>query len=86
MDLFGSRMFADSSADAVPAMYLQFIEDLTHEKKYNWGGAVLACLYHNLSRAAHQGIETMGGGLLLLLMWSWTRFSIGIPALKLLYY
>jgi hypothetical protein len=85
MDLFGSRMFADNSADAVPSMYMQFIEDLTHERQYNWGGAVLACLYNNLSRAAHVGIDCIGGGLLLLMMWAWTRFPIGIPALKLLY-
>lgn len=48
MDLFGSIMFPDSSGDTVPLMYLELVRDLEPDKKYNWGGAVLAHLYFNL--------------------------------------
>lgn len=80
MDLFGSVMFPDSSADGVPAMYLQFLSDLETRVEYNWGGAVLAHLYRELSRACLAGVETIAGPLMLLQMWSWTRFSIGRPS------
>ena len=79
MDLFGSVMFPDSSADGVPAMYLQFISDLETPRKYNWGGAVLAHLYRELSRACHVGADTIAGPMLLLQIWSWTRFTVGRP-------
>ena len=45
MDLFGSVLFADSSGDSVPVMYLRFLEDLYPERVPNWGVAALACLY-----------------------------------------
>ena len=79
MDLFGSVMFPDSSADGVPAMYLQFITDLETPREYNWGGAVLALLYRELSRACHAGADTIAGPMLLLQIWSWTRFAVGRP-------
>ena len=50
MELFGSVMFPDSSSNGVPTMYLQFISDLETPPEYNWGGAVLAYLYRELSR------------------------------------
>ena len=79
MDLLGSVMFPDSSANGVPAMYLQFLEDLTGQREYNWGGAVLAFLYRELSRACREDEKSINGPLLLLQMWSWTRFAIGRP-------
>jgi len=51
MDLFGSVMFPDSSGDVVPMMYLRLLEDLESPSGYNWGGAVLAYLYHHLCHA-----------------------------------
>ena len=79
MDLFGSVMFPDSSESGVPAMYLQFIADLETPQKYNWGGAVLAHLYRELSRACKSGQSSISGPMLLLQIWSWTRFAIGRP-------
>ena len=51
MDLFGSVMFPDSSGDAVQMMYLPLLEDLESQSMYNWGGVVLAHLYHSLCHA-----------------------------------
>ena len=47
MELFGTIMFPDANASSVRLMYLQFLEDLgpPGQNYYNWGGAVLACLY-----------------------------------------
>ncbi|XP_078182588.1 serine/threonine-protein phosphatase 7 long form homolog [Carex rostrata] len=60
-------------------MYLQFINDLETPQEYNWGGAVLAHLYRELSRACLAGVDTISGPMLLLQIWSWTRFTIGRP-------
>jgi hypothetical protein len=83
MDLFGSIMFPDSFASGVPIMYLQFLENLgPRSVNYNWGGAVLACLYRELSRACRKSAVSINGPILLLQMWSWTRFPIGRPRPK----
>lgn len=79
MDLLGSVMFPDASANGVPAMYLQFLENLAPQHDYNWGGAVLAHLYRELTRACRAKEKSINGPLLLLQMWSWTRFAIGRP-------
>jgi Plant mobile domain len=49
MDLFSNLLFGDSTWTEVPAMYMQFLMDLEHPQWYNWGAAVLALLYRNLS-------------------------------------
>ena len=81
MELFGTIMFPDSNQSSVRLMYLQFLEDLGPRgvNHYNWGGAVLACLYRELSRACRFKTISINGPLLLLQMWSWTRFPIGRP-------
>ena len=72
MDLFGSVMFPDKTGDAVPAMYLQFLYNLDKPQKYDWGCAVLAVLYRQLSEACLSKTDMVAGPLLLLQMWSWT--------------
>jgi Plant mobile domain len=72
MDLFGTLLFPDNSLIGVPAMYLQLLTDLEHPQKYNWGAAVLALLYSNLSIAARVGSKTITGPMILLQMWGWT--------------
>ncbi|XP_078165509.1 serine/threonine-protein phosphatase 7 long form homolog [Carex rostrata] len=79
MDLFGSVMFPDKTMDSVPCMYLQFLRHLDEPWEYNWGSAVLAYLYRELSSACMTTTNSISGPLLLLQMWSWTRFPIGRP-------
>jgi Plant mobile domain len=79
LDLFGSMVFPDSSGDSVPAMYLRFLQNLDDPSVYNWGAAVLSCLYRNMSIGCMNGKKTIGGPLLLLQHWSWTRFPIARP-------
>jgi Plant mobile domain len=51
LDLCGTTMFVDSSGDSVPIMFLQQLELLDKQSRWNWGGAVLACLYRGLCHA-----------------------------------
>jgi hypothetical protein len=52
MEMFRMILFPDSSLVGVLAMYLQFLTDLEHPPRYNWGPVVLAYLYRNLSLTA----------------------------------
>jgi Plant mobile domain len=81
LDLFGSLMFSNNSADSVLVVYLSFLNDMLNipEEGYDWGHAVLSCLYFNLSRSCLELADCIAGPLLLLQMWSWTRFPIGRP-------
>jgi len=79
LDLFGSMVFPDSSGTGVPVMYLRFLQVLDKPIVYNWGAAVLSCLYRNLSISCQTGKRNIGGALLLLQHWSWTRFPVARP-------
>ncbi|XP_078158210.1 serine/threonine-protein phosphatase 7 long form homolog [Carex rostrata] len=79
MDLFGSVMFADSSGDSIPIMYLELLRDLGTSRRYNWGGAVLAHLYSNLCRACKPKSKQIYGPTLLLQHWSWSRIPVVVP-------
>ena len=68
MDLLGSVLFPDKSDDQVPVMYLQFLGDLN--TRYNWGQAVLAFLYRQLSMAYSAKTKSMAGPLMLLQQWA----------------
>ncbi|KAL5221082.1 hypothetical protein ABZP36_025795 [Zizania latifolia] len=82
LDLIGSILLPDNSGDSVPAIYIQFLENLEDPPQYNWGAAVLAHLYRSLCRASCASCKCMYGPLTLLQMWHWTRFSIARPARK----
>ena len=72
-------MFLDQSSDGVFIFFLQFLEDLENPRKYNWGAAVLAVLYRELSRACLSDARSIAGPVGLLQIWCWTRFTIGRP-------
>ena len=82
LDLFGSILFPDVSGDSVPIMYLRFLQELSTPQKINWGAAVLACLYRNLTVACGVGKRIVSGPLLLLQHWSWTWFNVARPSFK----
>jgi Plant mobile domain len=72
LDLFGSVMFPNNSADSVPTAYLTFLDDLLNvpEEGYNWGQTVLSYLYFNLCRSCLEPANCIAGPVLLLQMWS----------------
>lgn len=79
LDILGSIVFTDSSGDGVPIMYLQFMEILERPTEYNWGAAVLAMLYRQLSMGAAKARSEICGPLLLLQLWCWSRLPLGHP-------
>jgi Plant mobile domain len=76
MEMFRTILFPDSSSVGVPTMYLQFLTDLEHPPRYNWGDVVLAYLYRNLSLTAQSSVKSIFGPLILFQMWAWTWFSV----------
>jgi hypothetical protein len=62
-------------------VYLIFLDDMLNvpEDDYDRGQAILSCLYFNLSPSCLETANCIVGPLLLLQMWSWTRFTIGRP-------
>ncbi|KAJ1701236.1 hypothetical protein LUZ63_001015 [Rhynchospora breviuscula] len=76
MDLFGSVMFPDHSG----RLYSMFVQIIYSERPriYSWASAVLAFLYRGLCRASGSSRE-IAAPLILLQMWSWTRFPVGRP-------
>lgn len=70
LEILGSIIFTDSSGDSVPAMYLQFMDNLATRTEYNWGGAVLAMLYRQLNNGAEKARSEIFGPLVLLQLWS----------------
>ena len=81
MELIGTVLLPDNSGDCMPAMYCQFLYDLDEPVVYNWGAAVLACLYRNLCRAAWADATSISGPLMLLQKWSWTHIAMGRPVI-----
>ena len=79
LDLFGSVLFPDLSENAVPALYLQFLEFLEDPPRWNWGEAVLACLYSHLTKASLLQNTSIGGPLVFLMFWSWNHIPVGRP-------
>ena len=72
-------MFADSSGDCVPMMYLTYLQDLDNPRLYNWGSAVLACMYRQLCCASLIKTKGIAGPIVLLQQWSWTRLLVCRP-------
>lgn len=79
LEILGSIIFTDSSGDSVPAMYLQFMDNLATHTEYNWRGAVLAMLYRQLNNGAEKARSEIFGPLVLLQLWSWSRLPLGRP-------
>ncbi|EAZ37700.1 hypothetical protein OsJ_22042 [Oryza sativa Japonica Group] len=65
--------------NSVPAMYLQFMDNLATHTEYNWGGAVLAMLYRQLNNGAEKARSEIFGPLVLLQFRSWSRLPLGRP-------
>jgi hypothetical protein len=70
LDLFGSVMFSVNSADSVPAVYLNIIDDILNvsENDYDWGQTILFCLYFNHYRSCLEPVDCIVDPLLLLQM------------------
>ncbi|XP_042003880.1 protein MAIN-LIKE 1-like [Salvia splendens] len=64
--LLGGLMIPNASGNKIQFFYLQFFMDVERCASYSWGGATLACLYHNLCEAALARRSNVGGACTLL--------------------
>ncbi|XP_061352663.1 uncharacterized protein LOC133297513 isoform X2 [Gastrolobium bilobum] len=80
MRILGGMLFVDTASSFVPARFLLFLDDFQRTGTFSWGSAVLAHIYRELSRLTDRSHSDMGGCVLLLQLWAWTRFpSISPP-------
>lgn len=79
LEILGCMVFTDTSGDGVPAVYLEFMQNIGRPTEFNWGAAALAMLYRQLSMGAEKERLEISGPLLLLQLWSWSHLPLGRP-------
>jgi hypothetical protein len=62
--------------------YLVPLKDFSKIGEYSWGSAWLAVLYSNLCQASNKNASNIGGCLILLQAWTWSRMSIIAPVVR----
>jgi hypothetical protein len=79
LNLFRPVMFANNMQTQCRRCTWAFLTICSTYRKddYDWGHAVLSCLYFNISRSCLEPADCIADLLLLLQMWSWTQFPIG---------
>ncbi|XP_075663205.1 serine/threonine-protein phosphatase 7 long form homolog [Castanea sativa] len=59
------------------------LRDLHNPPRYSWGSACLAWLYRELCRATDKNASQIGGALILVQYWAWSRFPFLCPRMDL---
>ena len=70
----GALLFMDKSADRVSLVLLQLLNPISNARWYSWGSAALAWLYRQLCGASKKDAMQIGGALLLVQLWAYSRF------------
>jgi hypothetical protein len=81
--LCGDILFTEPSGDSISVIPLVFLEDMERLDEWAWGSAVLGYLYRELCKSTAPNRKNMGGCIMLLQMWAWTRFKFGRPTPRL---
>uniref|UniRef100_A0A2N9F283 Aminotransferase-like plant mobile domain-containing protein n=1 Tax=Fagus sylvatica TaxID=28930 RepID=A0A2N9F283_FAGSY len=79
LEMLGGSVFADTSGDLVHLLWLMFLDDFDTAGEYSWGSAALAWLYRQLCNAAKARTKDIGGALILVQLWAWSRFPRMTP-------
>jgi hypothetical protein len=79
LEMLGGSVFADTSGDMVHLLWLMFLDDFDTAGEYSWGSAALAWLYRQLCNAAKARTKDIGGALILVQLWAWSRFPRMTP-------
>ncbi|XP_022007387.1 serine/threonine-protein phosphatase 7 long form homolog [Helianthus annuus] len=79
--LIGSHLFPSSGSQWVDIRYIGFLEDLSICGAYSLGGAVLAYLYNQLTRATSIRTHEISGVVFLLQLWACERLPCTKPKL-----
>ena len=70
----GALLFMDKSADRVSLLTLLLFNPISNARQYSWGSAALAWLYRQLCSASKMDAMQIGGALLLVQLWTYSRF------------
>ena len=70
----GALLFMDKSGDRVSLLTLPLFNLINNARQYNWGSAALAWLYKQLCNALKKDAMQIGGALLLVQLWAYSRF------------
>ncbi|XP_050254930.1 serine/threonine-protein phosphatase 7 long form homolog [Quercus robur] len=74
--------FRDKSADRVSVMPLQLLNPISNTKRYSWGNGALAWLYMHLCKASETKAMHIGGALMLVQLWAYSRFPLICPVAR----
>lgn len=77
--LLGSILFMDKSADRVSVRPLLLLNPISNAKRYSWGSGALAWLYRHLCKASETKAKQIGGALMLVQLWAYSRFPLICP-------
>ena len=72
--LDGALLFMDKSVDRVSILPLQLLNPISNARQYSWGSAALTWLYRHLCNALKKDAMQIGGALLLVQLWAYSRF------------
>lgn len=78
----GALLFMDKSADRVSLLPLQLLNPISNARRYSWGSAALAWLYRQLCSASKKEAMQIGGALLLVQLWAYSRFPRLCPIVR----
>jgi len=76
-------LFMDKSADRVSVLPLQFLNPISNAKRYSWGSGALAWLYRHLCKASESKAKQIGGAVMLVQLWAYSRFPLICPVMRL---
>ncbi|KAI0511042.1 hypothetical protein KFK09_011660 [Dendrobium nobile] len=79
--ILGCHLLPDTSGSEIHLQYLPLMEDIAIFRTYSLGGAVLAHLYRELSKATRPKRANIAGCIHLLQIWSWEHLHVGRPQL-----
>ncbi|XP_065621267.1 serine/threonine-protein phosphatase 7 long form homolog [Quercus suber] len=72
----------DKSADRVSVRPLLFLNPISNAKRYSWGSGALAWLYRHLCKASETTAMQIGGALMLVQLWAYSRFPLICPVTR----
>ena len=70
----GALLFMNKSVDRVSLFTLPLFNPISNARRYSWGSAALAWLYRQLCSASKKDAMQIGGALLLVQLWAYSRF------------
>ncbi|KAI3446003.1 hypothetical protein Pfo_002668, partial [Paulownia fortunei] len=67
------------SGNGVSLLYLQSMEQIKDVVYFSWGSAVLSFMYRELCNASDKDKNVIGGAMVLLQIWAWSRITTLVP-------